>query len=74
MDVVLVVDDAGARLELDEPRAPWCASADPATRLLALWGRRSPTRAVRWSGDDPTSAALDSFLWGAGETTLSETR
>jgi hypothetical protein len=83
MDVVLVVDDAGARLELDEPRAPWCASADPAIRLLALWGRRSPTRAVRWSGDDSTAGALATFLWGVGPgperlrplvTTLSEIR
>ena len=48
LDVVLVVDAAGARLELDEPRTTWGASTDPGARLLALWGRRSPTRPISW--------------------------
>jgi Mycothiol maleylpyruvate isomerase N-terminal domain len=46
IDVVLVVERGVARLELDGPRTRWTARADPATRLLALWGRQSPTRAI----------------------------
>jgi hypothetical protein len=66
LDVVLVVDAAGARLELDEPRGRGCATADPATRLLALWGRRSPNRPIRWNGEDPEVWALAAFLGGVG--------
>ncbi len=84
-DVVLIVDGAGARLELDEPRARSCADADPATRLLALWGRRSPTQLITWDADEPGADALTTFLWGvepatgptgppAHPTALSETR
>jgi hypothetical protein len=85
-DVVLVVDGAGARLKLDEPRAHCCAAADPATRLLALWGRRSPTRLITWDADEAAAGdALATFLWGvepgsrpmgppARPTALSETR
>ena len=85
LDVVLVVDAAGARLELDEPRTMWCASTDPGARLLALWGRRSPTRPISWREEDGAPRALAAFLWGAGPgpvpdglgspvTTLSEIR
>ena len=84
-DVVLVVDDGGSRLELAEPSPAPVATADPATRLLALWGRRSPGRHVTWDGDDGEAGALAAFLWapagaahvpgGApGPTPLSETR
>ena len=75
-DVVLVVDRAGARLELDEQRAPWTAQADPATRLLALWGRKSATRPVHWNSDLPGAGPLASFLWGTATpvTALSEIR
>jgi hypothetical protein len=72
LDVVLVVDRHGARLELAEPRGPWTATADPATRLLALWGRRA-TRPVAWSGD-PACRALAAFLRTGASTALSETR
>lgn len=65
LDVVLVVDGAGARLELDEPRARCCAAADPATRLLALWGRRSPTRPITWSAQESAADALAAFLWAS---------
>jgi len=75
MDVVLVVDGAGARLELDEPRPRPCATTDPATRLLALWGRRSPTRQISWNEGDAAVEPLAAFLWGIGASTpLSETR
>ncbi|MGD0381040.1 MAG: maleylpyruvate isomerase N-terminal domain-containing protein [Acidimicrobiales bacterium] len=75
MDVVLVVDGAGARLELDEPRARPCATTDAATRLLALWGRRSPTKRIRWNEDHAAAEPLAAFLWGVGAPTLlSETR
>jgi hypothetical protein len=75
-DVVLVVDRTGARLELDEQRAPWTAQAEPATRLLALWGRKSATRPVRWNPELPGAGPLGAFLWGAATpvTALSETR
>jgi hypothetical protein len=64
-DVVLVVDGAGARLELDEPRSTACARADAATRLLALWGRRSPSRTIAWN-DHGAARSLATFLWGVG--------
>jgi hypothetical protein len=67
-DVVLVVDGDGARLELDESGARSTVSADPATRLLALWGRRSPTRAVVWDGHDPAAAPFADFLWAPRDT------
>jgi len=76
LDVVLVVDGAGARLELEEPRAGCCASATPATRLLALWGRRSPGRTITWDTDDRSAPSLAAFLWAgaAAPTAMSETR
>ena len=61
-DVVLVVDDDGPRLELDAPSASPAATADPDTRLLALWGRQSSVGAVRWHGDDSSCARLAGFL------------
>ncbi len=79
MDVVLVVDGAGARLELGEHGARCCARAAPATRLLALWGRRSAARPIAWDSDDPGAPALAAFLWAgitapAAPTSVSETR
>ena len=77
MDVVLVVDGAGARLELEEPRAGCCAGASPTTRLLALWGRRSPARTITWNTDDRSAGALAAFLWAgarAAPISVSETR
>jgi len=72
-DVVLVVDGAGARLELDDPSPRPTVRAEAPTRLLALWGRRSRRR-LSWTGDDSgTAEALASFLWGR-PTALSETR
>jgi hypothetical protein len=65
LDVLLVVDGAGARLELDEPRSTACAQADAATRLLALWGRRSPSRTIAWN-DHGAARSLAAFLWGVG--------
>jgi uncharacterized protein (TIGR03083 family) len=72
-DVVLVVDDEGARLEMDEPSGDPTARSDGATRLLALWGRRSEAGAVRWGGDSERARQLAAFLWAptrAGETAL----
>ncbi|HEY5024512.1 MAG TPA: maleylpyruvate isomerase N-terminal domain-containing protein [Acidimicrobiales bacterium] len=65
-DVVLVVDGARARLDLGECPTPWCATADPATRLLALWGRRSGGRRVIWNAEEPAAHPLALFLWGSG--------
>ena len=69
-DVVLVVHDGGARLELGEPRPRWAARSDAATRLLALWGRRSIDRRVEWCEDGGVRDPFAGFLWGAGATTL----
>lgn len=62
-DVVLLSDAAGARLELAEPSASPTATADPATRLLALWGRRSSLGAIRWNDDGPEAHRLEGLLW-----------
>ena len=59
-DVVFVRDEAGSRLELADPGPAAAASADPATRLLALWGRRSQLGPIRW-GEDPEP--LVALLW-----------
>jgi hypothetical protein len=75
-DVVLVVDADGARLELDEPGPRPTAVADAATRLLALWGRRS-SRRVAWPDIGDEAAGLARFLWGRAArpgTAPSETR
>jgi len=63
-DVVLVVDESGARLVMDDPSGRPTATSDGATRLLALWGRHSPAGAVRWGPDDAVSRQLAAFLWG----------
>jgi len=68
-DVVLTVDEDGARLRLDEPSRRPTASSDRATRLLALWGRRSSMGTVEWHDDDGRSEQLAAFLWG-GRTPL----
>jgi hypothetical protein len=63
-DVVLETGDGGtvARLELAEPcRAP-AATADAATRLLALWGRRSCVGPITWDDDGPGCDALRALL------------
>jgi len=63
-DVVLTVDGSGGRLTLDDPAPRPTASADAATRLLALWGRRSPTPRIAWTDDEADAAHLALFLWG----------
>lgn len=62
-DVVLVVDEEGARLELHDPVATPALRTDAATRLLALWGRRSATGGLEWTDDGPVAAQLSSLLW-----------
>ncbi len=62
-DVVLVVGDAAPRLELGDPSPRPAARADAATRLLALWGRRSPGRTIDWDVDHPDAGRLRDFLW-----------
>lgn len=64
LDVVLVVDDTGARFELASPVRSPVAMSDPVTRLLALWGRRSPDRKIEWHGSELAAEQLTSFLWG----------
>jgi uncharacterized protein (TIGR03083 family) len=62
-DVVLVADASGCRFELDDPTASPVAIADPATRLLALWGRRTQLGPVTWSDDAAARAQLTAALW-----------
>ena len=62
-DVVFVRDAAGARLELADPYPSPTASADPATRLLALWGRRSTLGAIEWAGESPERRHLAVLVW-----------
>jgi uncharacterized protein (TIGR03083 family) len=62
-DVVLVVDGGGARLEWADAGSAPTVTADAATRLLALWGRRSPDRALVWHADDDTARRFEAFLW-----------
>jgi hypothetical protein len=63
-DVVLVVDDTGARFELDDACAPPLVRADAATRLLALWGRRADPELLHWS-DAPDAGVLAAVLFPA---------
>lgn len=63
-DVVVRADVGGVRLELADPVASPTATADPATRLLALWGRRGGGE-VRWA-DTPEADQLGALLWGVG--------
>jgi hypothetical protein len=64
MDVILVVEGGRACLELDQPRGTPCARADPATRLLALWGRRSSVGPIQWNNAAGSARSLARFLWG----------
>lgn len=49
-------------LVLERAASP-TASSDPATRLLALWGRRSTLGAIQWAGDSPECRQLAALLW-----------
>jgi len=69
LDVVLVVQGGRARLELDQPRGTPCARADPATRLLALWGRRSSVRPIQWNDATGCARSLAAFLCAVEPTT-----
>jgi uncharacterized protein (TIGR03083 family) len=62
-DVVLVSDGRVARFELDEPSATPVAVADPASRLLALWGRHGGTGPITWPADDASCELLAAILW-----------
>ena len=79
-DVVLTVDDDGARLALDEPTSRPTASADASTRLLALWGRHRPAAPIAWTHDAAEAERLARFLWSpapaptVAPSALSETR
>lgn len=63
-DVVVVHDADGTRLQLDEPDPAPTANSDPATRLLALWGRRSAVGEIRWGDNARDCRHLAAFLWG----------
>jgi hypothetical protein len=60
-DVVLVHDHDGGRLALRSAAGHADATADPATRLLALWGRRS-NAAIRWTDDLARREQFAAFL------------
>lgn len=62
-DVVLVAGGQTAHIELADASTTPTMTTDPATRLLALWGRRSPERRVVWHVDPPTARRFASFLW-----------
>jgi uncharacterized protein (TIGR03083 family) len=64
-DVVLVINETGASFELASPVESPLATSDPTTRLLALWGRRSPNRAIKWQGPEVAVDRFRRFLWGA---------
>ncbi len=64
-DVVFVHDELGARLEMADPCTAPVATADPATRLLALWGRRTTIGTIRWHGAASECDAMARLLWGA---------
>jgi hypothetical protein len=61
-DVVLVDGPEGPLLELADPSRQPTATADAATRLLALWGRRS-RGVIRWGDSEEEAEALDAFLF-----------
>lgn len=68
VDVILTIDEQGSRFEgVSEAESPTAVS-DSATRLLALWGRRSADRTITWHGDEPTMQQFVRFLWGRSET------
>ncbi|MGZ6964690.1 MAG: maleylpyruvate isomerase N-terminal domain-containing protein [Acidimicrobiia bacterium] len=64
-DVVLVRDEDGPRLEMAEPCSEPTATSDPATRLLALWGRRTTIGAIRWNGGASECRDLSRLLGAA---------
>jgi uncharacterized protein (TIGR03083 family) len=51
------------RFELAEAGPALTATADAATRVLALWGRRSPDRTLVWHADDGAARRFEAFLW-----------
>jgi hypothetical protein len=63
-DVVLEVDEAGARLLIDEACPRPTVTGDPAARLLALWGRRSAAWPLEFDLGDPAAPVLAAWLWG----------
>ncbi len=67
-DVVVVRDTCGARLELADACAEPAAISDPATRLLALWGRRTTIGTIQWTGEPSECHDLGLLLWGAAPT------
>jgi hypothetical protein len=62
-DVVLAIDNGVARFELASPCCQPTVTADAGTRLLALWGRRSPDRTLTWLADPDVSKRASTFLW-----------
>jgi len=63
-DVVVVMDQGGARFEMGPGDEPKNAVSDAATRLLALWGRRSPSSQIDFP-DLETAEQIARFLWTA---------
>jgi hypothetical protein len=64
-DVVVTVDGDGAHFELCDPLGEAAATSGPATRLLALWGRRGTAGPIEWRTDD-VRRELGAFLWPTG--------
>jgi uncharacterized protein (TIGR03083 family) len=61
-DVVVTIDASGARLALADPDDDPTVVADPAARLLALWGRRCDPARTSWIGTDRDRTRLGAFL------------
>jgi uncharacterized protein (TIGR03083 family) len=61
-DVVLLTE-GGVRFELADPSPSPTVTADAATRLLALWGRRSSDRTMTWHADEPVARQFGTLLW-----------
>jgi uncharacterized protein (TIGR03083 family) len=61
-DVVIVADDHGAHLWIAEPDGDPTVVADPATRLLMLWGRRHDPARVSWIGPETVCAQVCAVL------------
>jgi len=68
VDVLLTIDEQGSRFEVAPEAESPTAVADAATRLLAIWGRRSADRTITWSGDDLATEQFVRFLWGRSAT------
>jgi uncharacterized protein (TIGR03083 family) len=64
-DIVFVRDEQGTRFEMADPDPAPTAVADPATRLLALWGRRTSIAGIQWGGAPEACQDLSRLLWGA---------